>query len=63
MIKRLRWIIIGYILGIFTFDIAKRFLDERYGETKVYQTFTTALVSVSDFRANKDNLDNYIDED
>lgn len=62
MIKRLRWLILGYILGIFTFDILKRFLDERCGDHKAYQTFTSALASVSDFRNNKENLEVYIDE-
>lgn len=62
MIKRLKWLIFGYILGVFTFDILKRFLDEHYGDNAAYQTFTSALASVSDFQKNKANLEVYIDE-
>lgn len=62
MIKRLRWLILGYILGVFTFDILKRFLDERFGDNKSYQTFASALASVSDFQNSKANLEVYIDE-
>jgi hypothetical protein len=61
MIKRLRWILIGYILGVFTFDIVKRFLDERYGDNKAYQSFTAALASVSDFTNNKADVEVFID--
>lgn len=61
MIKRIRWIAIGYIIGVFTFDILKRYLDEHYGDNKAYQTFTSALASVSDFQKNKANLEVYID--
>lgn len=53
---------IGYVIGIFTFDILKRYLDENYGDNKTYQTFTSALASVSDFRNSKENLEVYIDE-
>lgn len=59
--KRLRWLIIGYVLGVFTFDILKRFLEERYGDTAAYQTFASALTSVSDFQKSKANLEVYID--
>ncbi len=62
MLKRLRWLVFGYILGVFTFDILKRFLDERYGENKGYQTFTAALASVSDFQSSKSNLEDFLDE-
>lgn len=61
MFKRLKWLVIGYVLGVFTFDILKRFLEERYGDTKVYQTFASALSSVSDFQKSKIDLDGYID--
>lgn len=61
MIKRLRWLIIGYILGVFTFDILKRFLDERYGDRAAYQTVASALASVSDFQKSKTNLEEFID--
>lgn len=62
MMKRLRWLIIGYVIGVFTFDILKRYLDENYGDNKTYQTFTSALASVSDFQKSKANLEVYIDE-
>ncbi len=62
MIKRLRWLIIGYILGVFTFDILKRFLEERYGDTSAYQTFASALNSISDFQKSKTGLEEFIDE-
>jgi hypothetical protein len=61
MFKRLRWLLIGYIIGVFTFDILKRVLEERYGDTAAYQTFASALVSVSDFQKSKSNLEVYID--
>ncbi|HMS24547.1 MAG TPA: hypothetical protein PKB15_02485 [Acidimicrobiia bacterium] len=61
MIKRLKWIALGYIVGVLTFDILKRFLDERYGDNKTYQSFTSALASVSDFQKSKSNLEVYID--
>ncbi len=61
MLKRLRWIIIGYIIGVFTFDILKRFLEERYGDTAAYATFASALASVSDFQKSKADLEVYID--
>ena len=61
MFKRLKWLIFGYILGVFTFDILKRFLDERYRDNKAYQTFIAALASVSDFKSSKSNLEDYLD--
>jgi hypothetical protein len=61
MFKRLKWLIFGYVLGVFTFDILKRFLDERYFDNKAYQTFTAALASVSDFQTSKSNLEDYLD--
>ena len=62
MFKRLKWLVFGYILGVFTFDILKRFLDEKYSDNKAYQTFTSALASVSDFGTSKSNLEDYLDE-
>ncbi len=61
MFKRLRWLIIGYILGVFTFDILKRYLDENYAENEAYQMFTSALASVSDFTNEKKNLEEYVE--
>ncbi|MFN8015192.1 MAG: hypothetical protein U0R17_01125 [Acidimicrobiia bacterium] len=63
MIKRLKWLIFGYILGVFTFDILKRYLDENYGDNKSYQTFVSALASVSDFNRNKSTIEDYLDEE
>lgn len=62
MFKRLRWLIIGYILGVFTFDILKRFLDEKYGDNKAYATFVETLNSVTDFNKNKKTIEVFIDE-
>lgn len=61
MFKRLKWILIGYVIGIFTFDILKRYLEERYGDTSAYQTFSSALSSVSDFQKSKANMEVYIE--
>ncbi|MBP9115138.1 MAG: hypothetical protein KBF89_02205 [Acidimicrobiia bacterium] len=62
MFKRLRWLIIGYIIGVFTFDILKRELDERFGENKTYSTITETIISVTDFNKNKNSAQDYIDE-
>lgn len=62
MIKRLKWLVFGYVLGIFTFDILKRFLEENYGDSKGYQTFTSALASISDFQKSKTSLQDYVED-
>lgn len=62
MFKRLRWLVFGYILGVFTFDILKRQLDAKYSDNKIYGTFIETLNSVTDFNKNKYNVDVYIDE-
>lgn len=61
MIKRLKWFLIGYIVGMFTIDIVKRYMDEKYSDNRAYITFTSALASVSDFQKNREDLDEYID--
>ena len=62
MFKRLRWLVLGYILGVFTFDIVKRQLDTKYSDNKVYSTFIETLNSVTDFNKNKKNVEVYIEE-
>lgn len=62
MFKRLRWLILGYLLGVFTFDILKRYLDERYSDNKAYITFISTLDSVTDFNNNRKSVEVFIDE-
>ena len=62
MFKRLRWLVLGYILGVFTFDIVKRQLDTKYSDNKVYSTFIETLNSVTDFNKNKKKVEVYIEE-
>lgn len=62
MFKRLRWLIIGYVLGVTTFDMLKRYLDQRYSDNKAYITVISTLDSVTDFNNNRKSAEVFIDE-
>ena len=62
MLKRFRWLILGYILKVFTFDILKRTLAARYSGNRTYNTIMDTVDSVTDFNKNKKSFDIYVEE-
>ena len=62
MLKRFRWLILGYILGVFTFDILKRTQDAKHSGNRTYNTIMDTVDSVTDFNKNKKSFDIYVEE-